>query len=237
MDRELLARFISATADAVARDLFFLRRTDKDQALDVNKTLTLPIVIGAADDRVPISMAERRFQMTLLEQLGRPVGFVNYRREAADGVVRFHPNPNPTPAPGEPAYPWSLALQLAKIENPNAAAPDRRRIAWLRPPASGDDTFATVKAHDPLAGDFARSGTALRQRLVLIGTDFPNDDKPRTPFSRWLGADMQGLFLQAQMLADILAPERAISELTPPQIRYGLATVSGVGLIVGWLLA
>ena len=75
-----------------------------------------------------------------MPEAGRPAGYVNLATER-DWVVRFKAQP----APAARAYPKSFAELLVEAAG-HAPGEGRRRIAWLREPRDGSDTFLTIPA-------------------------------------------------------------------------------------------
>ncbi len=95
VDRGLLARIVQAIdaagARAIGLDILFLKATDqpKDDALVAAvRAARAQIVLGVADERVPLEGFQREFQKDFLARLGRPAGYLNLRHER-DDVVRY----------------------------------------------------------------------------------------------------------------------------------------------------
>lgn len=243
LDREMLRKIIeridASDALGIGLDIYFARPSregerDKDEALiKALKDSPKKIVLGVWDERGELIPRQRDFQEDFLRQTGRPAGFLNLRREITDKVVRHHP----TPADNG-AHPESLSLLLARVVNPKTEPADGRRIAWLKPPRDGTrSAFVTIPAQDlfPARQGAApvRPGSQLAGRVVLIGADLPALDRHRTP----LDDEMAGVFVHAHMLADLLAPERSISEASTGAVRTLLFLLAAAGLLLGWILS
>jgi hypothetical protein len=84
-------------------------------------------------------------------------------------------------ADDKPAYPRSFAALIADSAGFNSSQ-DRARIAWLRTPRDGSDTFLTISAETLLrpAGDpdaqVLRAG--LKDKIVLVGVHAARDRHP-----------------------------------------------------------
>lgn len=235
IDRDLLARLVKAIdtagATGIGIDVYFLKHTDaaKDAALiEAVRTARARVVLGAIDERGQLQPFQREFQKEFLAKAGRPIGYLNLHHDR-DDVVRF------TSAPAaDGAYPKSFALQLAETASEPSAADGGQPISWLAKPADGTPTFASVTAHELLA-DPAR-GAVLKDRIVLIGGDFPNRDRHRIPLTVRDSETPAGVFIHAQIIQGLLEPRRAIAELGPVAVRGVLVLVAIAGFVIGWSL-
>lgn len=243
IDRGLLARTIKAIddagAEAIGLDVYFLKATDpaKDQALvEALKGAKAKVVLGAWDERGQMEPFQLQFQKQFLDKIGRPVGYLNLRHQR-DDVVRYRASPHPGSD-----YPISFARRLA--ESVGRDAPDSERpIAWLLPPDNGSVAYHTVQAQDIVPGEHsttpesaARASAPLEGKIVLIGGDFPERDKHRTPLSSWTSESMAGVLIHANMLADLLEPKRGIAELPPRVARNLVGVIAVVSCLIGWLM-
>jgi len=243
VDRGLLSKIVRAIDAAGARviglDVLFLKKTDadKDQSLvDALRTAKAAVVLGALDERGEIEAFQREFQTSFLEKAGRPAGYLNLRHEH-DDVVRYIASPMP-----QSAFAKSFARLLAEAGGATAADAGQP-ISWLLPPRDGSDTFLTIPAQDLVAADGtgetqSRSSAAskLKDRIVLIGGDFPLRDRHRVPLSARDGKAMPGVTIHAQILAGMLDPRRQIAELRQPSAQLLLLVVAAMGFLLGWLL-
>lgn len=235
IDRGLLARIITAidqaSAKAIGLDLLLLKQTEaeKDEAfLNAIAAAKNPIVLGALDERGELHPFQRDFQQAYLGKAGRPVGYLNVHHDG-DDVVRFM-----SPPANETRYPKSFAHVLAEAGGASGIDDASRPIPWLGKPANGDETFLTLRAQDILADPAIAA--KLKGRFVLVGGDFPFRDRHRVPLTVLDDNELSGVFIHAQILAAILDPGRAISELNPLQARGVLVAVALFGFAIGWQL-
>lgn len=243
IDRGLLARTVAAIdragARVIALDIYFLKATDpeKDQLLvDALKAARAKIVLGAWDERGQMEDFQRAFQKAFLERIGQPVGYLNLRHQR-DDVVRYRASAHPGSA-----YEVSFARLIARAAG-HDDADSERPIAWLLPPEDGRDAYLTLPAqtivpgeHGTTAASAAETAKALDGKIVLIGGDFPERDKHRTPLSAWSSERMSGVYIHANMVADLLDPRRSIAELPPSAARNLVAVVAVVSCLIGWVL-
>lgn len=240
IDRGLLARIVRDIDAAGARmlgiDVFFLKATEpeKDRALlDAVHAAKARIVLGAIDERGDLQQFQRQFQASYLAELRRPAGYLNLRYER-DDTVRYTASPAP-----QSAFPKSFARLLAEAAGATSADDAGKPIPWLLPPASGGPVFEKVLAHDLLAAQGAAKtalADKLRDRIVLLGGDFPLRDRHRVPLTVRDDEPMAGVLIHAQIIAGLLEPERAIRELSPPATQILLAVVAIAGFALGWTL-
>ena len=243
VDRGLLARTVAAIDAAGAKvigiDVYFLKATEaaKDQALVAALVgAKAKVVLGAWDERGQMEQFQRDFQRAFLERIGRPAGYLNLRHQR-DDVVRYRSSPHPGSL-----YSESFSRLLARAAGRDGADSERP-IAWLLPPANGAETFVTVPAHRIVAGEHdttaaaaAEAARPLSGRIVLVGGVFPERDQHRTPLSARTSESMSGVYIHANMIADLLDPRRTIAELPPAAARNLVALVAVVSCVIGWLL-
>lgn len=262
IDREVLAQLVrkidALGAKAIALDIGFFRPTEEAKDAELLSALhdsRAEIILAAGDRRTMLDDEERRFQRHFLDKAGRRYGYANVD-EDKDEVLRRRLGPDPN---GQGEFPKSFAAVIAEIDGKRDIEPSNwiawlnkfdaaiagltgvntessTRIAWLKKPANGDETFFAVNALGVMAeGDVgAEVGSRLRDRLVLIGGGFPDRDLHRTPlFRRDAGGDtskVHGIFLHAQVLAQILEG-RSIEELPDWLVVF---CVSLFGAYLGW---
>lgn len=243
IDRGLLARIVAAVdaagAKVIGLDVYFLKATEpaKDQALvEALKSAKAKVVLGAWDERGQMEPFQRDFQRSFTERIGRPVGYLNLRHQR-DDVVRYRASPHPGSH-----YVESFSRLLARAAD-HDGADSERPIAWLLPPDNGQPTFHTLPAHTITPGEHglspdkaAEAGKTLAGKIVLIGGDFPERDKHRTPLSAWSSESMSGVFIHANMIADLIDPRRSIAELPPSVARNLVALIAIASCVIGWLL-
>lgn len=247
LDRSMLARLIDAVAaarpSAIGLDVFFVRKTDesRDSALlEALRRAEVPVVLGAADERVPwVSAEQRAFQTAFLAQAKRPAGYLNVFQDS-DVTIRYW-----APPAANSEFPESFALLLAKTVQPGVSQ-GHRRIAWLQRIDPTDpltaianfgakDPFATILAHDLLGSESAAAQERLKGKVVLIGGYLPSrGDHHRTALTAGNGdAPVPGVTIHAQMVAELL-DWRRVTELSDAGIRIVLAAFAAVGLLLGW---
>ena len=245
VDRGLLSKIVraldAAGARAIGLDILFLKKTDPErdqQLLDTLHEVKTPIVLGALDQRGDLKDYQQQFQTSFLQMTNRPVGYLNLRHER-DDVVRYTASPAP-----QSLYPKSFARLLAETAGVTAADKGEP-IAWILAPSDGSDTFLKIPAQDLIENtQSAANGqlptpkmvSLLSDRIVLVGGDFPLRDRHRTPLSVRHGESIPGVAIHAYVLAGMLDPARAISELTPGQARLLLMSLAVLGFLLGWLL-
>ena len=209
-DREMLARTIEALDTmgdkAIGIDFLILSATepDKDRRLArAIRNAKTPIVLAVADKRTELLEQESQFQTAFLEESNATPGYANLLT-GGDKVVRYL-----APPADDGVFTNTFAAALAAPDAPALSEP--RRIAWLLKPSDGSDTFTTVPAQliappgvegpSPLAAAFAN---VLKDRVVIVGTSLPDVDRHWTPLPDWEGEQQDGVFLQAQVVAQIL---------------------------------
>jgi len=240
-DRSLIAEIVralnTAGASVVGLDFFFLKPTEIKKDDDLVTALRSPpearIVLGFADERVPLNQRQRAFQSAYLAQIGRPMGYLNLRVDP-DGVVRYKPSParNPT-------VPESFAQAIANA----AGAPTSNgteRIAWLLP-STGATPFAVVRgqdliaaARDPSAPENAALLAKLNKRTVLVGSNVAFSDQRSTPLGVRGGEKTPGVLVQAQMVAE-LVDGRQVSELSRRETQALVVGMWATGCLLSWL--
>ena len=240
IDRGLLADIVIAVDAAGARsiglDILFLKATEpaKDaRLLDALKAARAEIILGAVDERGDLLPFQREFQSDFLTRTGRGAGYLNLRLEN-DDVVRFAASPGPASA-----YPASFAYRLARTADTRATSDAGMPIPWLLPAADGKPPLLSVPAEKLLDTNTtgARSTAAqLKDRVVLIGGEFPFRDRHRVPLSVRTLVELPGVMIHATVVAGLLDPQSQIAEISPWMTRIVLATVALGGIAMGLAL-
>ncbi|KAB2920829.1 MAG: CHASE2 domain-containing protein [Hyphomicrobiaceae bacterium] len=239
IDRALLARLVdmvdAAGAKVIGIDVLFTRTAPADNEellIDALRRARAKVVLAAADERLNLSQPQSDRQSAFLAQAGRPAGYVNLATER-DWVVRF----TAQPAPGS-AFPKSFAGVLAESAGYRFRE-TRRRVAWLRPPRDGSDTFLTIPA-EILVGPADNPGTqaartGLKDKIVIIGGLFPDLDQHLTPLTSSTHERMPGVLIHAHILAETI-DGRSIGQLEADSLvlRLALAAMVALGFLVGW---
>lgn len=217
VDRGLTAKLIRAIDEArpkaIGLDFIYDRKseTDKTAALiEAIRSARSPVVFGAIDERAGFGPESLRYQEQFIAETGRPeaAGHVILRQQGGnlklgDQAVRYIAGPSPEP-PHRKSFTELLAQHRSELSTLQS-----RYIAWLLPPENADlFPLFRVPRHAPSAGPDEifppRWREALRDKIVLIGGDFPDRDKHLTPLSIWDGAKIPGVFIQGQILAQRL---------------------------------
>jgi CHASE2 domain-containing sensor protein len=130
--------------------------------------------------------------------------------------------------PGEGHIRKSFAQAVAHAAGTDFV-PQSRYISWLLPPADGAETFMTLAAEDVLGRGEVKLNMAdlLRDKIVLIGGNFDDRDQHLTPLSVSRDGLYTGVFIHAQILAQLLAG-RSIREMgVALQLLLALAAALG----------
>ena len=240
VDRDLLARVVEAVdaagAKVIGLDFLFTSPADGSEILLIEaiRRARAKVVLAAADERIGLSQVQRDKQQAFFREVDRPVGYLNLATER-DSVVRFMAQPN---AEDKPAYPKSFAALIAESAG-FTSSQDRARIAWLRTPRDGADTFLTISAEallrpadDPVV-QVLRAG--LKDKIVLVGGTLREIDTHLTPLTNRHEEKMHGVAIHAQMVAQMV-DGRSIAQLETEaaSLRLALAAVAALGFLVGW---
>jgi CHASE2 domain-containing sensor protein len=239
IDRALLARLVEALdaagAKAIGIDILFTRTPvpdNEDVLVEAIRRAGARVVLAAADERLGLPREQFDRQARFISDTGRPAGYINLAVER-DWIVRFKARP----APGS-AFRKSFDQLLAEAAGFHGDA-IRPRIAWLREPLDGSDTFLTVPAEillrpadDPLAQK-ARAG--LKGKIVIVGGMFPDIDRHLTPLSARNDEMQSGALIHAHIVAE-LVDGRGIAQLETDSValKLELAVVAALAFLIGW---
>lgn len=236
IDRGLLARLVDAVDAAGAKvigiDILSARTPPDDSEslfVDAIRRARAPVVLAAADDRIPLPKAHFDHQTRFIAATGRPAGYINLATER-DWVIQFKAQP----LQGSP-YAKSFAALLT--ENFGATPdPSYRRIAWLLEPHDRSDTFLTVPAEVLLAGAVppgVRAG--LKDKVVIIGGVFPDLDRHLTPLTANAGELQPGALIHAQIVAQAIDGRRIVQlETDLLALKLALLVVAALAFLIGW---
>jgi adenylate cyclase len=237
IDRGLLANIVQAIdragAAVIGLDILFLKATEPikdEQLIQAVRGSKAKIVLGAADARVPLLPFQREFQAAYLSRAEAPVGYVNTRHEN-DDVVRYTANPGPGSA-----VPKSFARLMAEAAGAGRADDLSAPIPWLLPAADGAPAFLAIPAEKLLGPNTAAVGAALKDRVVLVGGEFPFRDRHRVPLSVRTGQDVAGVYIHATVVAGLLDAGSQLSEVAPVTIRLLLAALAVLAIGLGLAL-
>jgi CHASE2 domain-containing sensor protein len=237
---ELVTRIDQAGARAIGIDMLFIRATEptKDDALAVAlRRARANVVLAVADTRAELSPAQEAYQRAFLARTGRDAGYVNLHT-GNDGRVRYIPGP----APGlerDPTFGQSFAVALAgRPATPASPMQNLMRIAWLKTPRDGADTFLTVPAEvlapPPGARPSAlapRLAAQLKDKVVLIGAELVNTDVHRTPLGEHRDG-IAGVYIHAHAVAQLL-DGRLVRHASEPVFWALLFALALLGMLLG----
>lgn len=224
-------RIVADAEAAIGIDLIFDHSTDEiigNKSTERDKELIRRIqyakaqfVLGALDARTPLSKQNTDFQADFLKRASlRPLRIGHKRASLrphhlrighlyfdenhdpfmiSDDVVRFRA----TPIAGNPTL-NSFAEELAAADTGYYWLPKSRYISWLLTPNNNTETFFSLSAEQILAWDEHLLKRLLAGKIVIIGADLPDRDQHLTPLSVTNGQRYTGLFIHAQILAQLL---------------------------------
>jgi adenylate cyclase len=244
IDRSLLAEVISAIGGQSPRvigiDFLLDRPTNAaaDEALRESMKAA-PVVLPIYRPDKGDIRGYNSYALKLADALHKPVGYLNLRREV-DGVIR-----RPFEVPSNDITNRTFAERIAEVGEWTVRP--ARRIAWLRPPEDGGDTFHTLRASDVLSlskdnPELLRSQIA--GKAVLIGSALSGlADRHATPLSTLYAnrnreidedpTEMSGLEVNAQMLAQLI-DGRDYSILAPKWVAALTVLATFFGVFYGW---
>jgi adenylate cyclase len=234
IDRGLLATIVQAIdragAAVIGLDILFLKATEPakdEQLIQALRGAKAKIVLGALDARGQLLPFQREFQTAYLSRADAIVGYVNLRHEN-DQVVRFTASPNV--AAGDIGK--SVARLMAEAGGARDADDVGKPIPWLLPAQDGKPAFLTIAAEKLLGATGPADAAALKDKVVIIGGDFPFRDRHSTPLSVRSGKETSGVFIHATVVAGLLDAGPRLAEVSPLTVRLLLAVValSGIGL-------
>jgi adenylate cyclase len=209
-DRGLLAELVrtidAATPAVIALDFILDRPTEPSKDDDLVRAVRdadAKVVIGAIGT-VHREYGPQRFEDDFIALTKRPAGHLYFGAHhnalvVSDHVVRA--TYEHSDALGKPSF----AVVVARAARATSE-PDSHYISWLLPPSDGTATFLTLSAESVLGLDGSK--LPLRQllngRIVMIGGNFFDRDRHLTPLSVLSGHRYPGLFIHAQIVAQIL---------------------------------
>jgi adenylate cyclase len=236
-DRQLLAdliKTIDATGPtAIGFDFVIDRPTEpaKDAALlAALRAAKAPVVLGAIDEPAVREGSGKSYQADFLEKAKQTIGHLYFEKDhkslvISEHVIRLMARPSHSRS-----YPATFADQLAQKAG-NYPKPKSEYISWLLAPKDHTETFLTLTAEQVLGksgGPPLPIKEMLQNRIVLIGGNFSDRDQHLIPLSVVDGRPYPGLFIHAQILAQIL-DQRSLSTLSRPLqlVTFILATALG----------
>ena len=208
VDRSTLAAIVRGLIEAdvkvIGLDFVFDRHTEdaKDkELLDVIKGSSVPIVLGALDEP---SAENQAFESAFLAVASRPIGHLYYGEHHNPAVITdqvIREMADPREYPGRQSF-AELVARAAGTYRPPASLV----ISWLRPPKDGRETFLTLSGQDVL-GRGLKDPLPLKEmlagKIVLVGGNFIDRDQHLTPFSVLRSDWYPGVFVHAQIVAQL----------------------------------
>lgn len=240
-ERQLLADLINAIdatkPAAIGVDFVIDRPTEtaKDAAfLAAVRDAKAPVVLGAVDEPAPREGEGKSFQSDYLAKANRSAGHLYFDKPhkslvIGDHVVRLMAKPSLSRTHKD-----LFADQLAQKAG-SYPKPKSEYISWLLQPKDRTETFLTLSAEQVLGrsgGPALPIADMLRDRIVLIGGNFSDRDQHLIPLSVTDGRRYPGLFVHAQILAQIM-DERSLSTLSKPLQFAVFALAAAIGFWIG----
>ena len=215
VDRAWIAKLVktidSAGPKAIALDFYYASPIDpaKDETLAAAlRNTKAPAVLAAVDGSFLATDTQRSFLRDFIERTGRSAGHIYIKRSSealllGDKASRLIDHG--ASADGYRSFASEIAHLPAVVEEfGEPAIPDgAQRIDWLLPPP-GKNTFQRIPAYQIASPDDAGARGSLKDKIVLVGPDFPHADRHYAPFSVGSQTEFPGVFVQAQALAQIL---------------------------------
>jgi adenylate cyclase len=241
-DRQLLADLIKAVdaagPAAIGFDFIIDRPTEpaKDAALlAALRDAKAAVVVGAVSEDAHAPGGGHSYQADYLAKVNRSVGHLHFEGAhhskviIVDNVIRLMAKPN-----ASRTYPVSFAEQLSQKAG-SYPKPKSDYISWLLAPRDKTETFLTLSAEQVLGtsgGPALPIKDMLKDRVVLIGGNFSDRDQHLIPLSVSDGRRYPGLFIHAQILAQII-DGRSLSTLSVPVQGVIFLLATAIGFWVG----
>jgi adenylate cyclase len=240
-DRQLLAEVVEAVdaagPTAIGFDFIIDRPTEpaKDAALIAAlRNAKAAVVLGAIDDEGHGASGGQSFQADYLAKANRSVGHLYFDHEhrslvIGDHVVRLMAKPGVSLSHRD-SFAELLAQKAGSYPKPKS-----EYISWLLQPQDKTETFLTLSGEQVLGktgGAALPIKDLLRDRIVLIGGNFPDRDQHLIPLSVSDGRRYPGLYIHAQILAQIM-DQRSLSTLSTPVQAVVFLLATALGFWVG----
>ena len=225
VDRKILADLIRKVDEgapkAIGLDFALDRYTEPQKDSELKATIgTTKAKIVLAALQKPAAESDIQADFLAERSPNVEVGHIYFDERSSDPlmvsdhVIRLLPPDDVSGLiiPGREGAVRSFSKVLAGIAGSKYGATSPY-IDWLLTPRDGKDIFATVPAEAVLAGDLPPS--LFHNRIVLIGGNFEDRDQHLTPLSVTKDDFYPGLFIHAQVLAQLL-DRRSIREMGEP---------------------
>jgi len=225
---------------AIGLDFYFLQAQSEEADRKFIKAIRdakAPVVVGAVDkSATQFVPSQFEYQKKFLANAGRASGYINLQFDSGNVVRVTSP-----PLDGS-QFRESFAYQLAKRGGADVSGIASRsasiRIAWLVGPNFDTQPFTIIPAQDILKQSEMANGnettSAIKDKIVLTGIDFPYLDDHETPFTVWSGKEMKGVMIHAQVIAQLL-DGRYLHDLTTAGRNLFLGATGLIGFILSWL--
>jgi adenylate cyclase len=204
-DREQLALWIAAADRAGARaigvDILFDQSTEPDKDDLLQQTIqnaTTPVIVGWADASSGLTSRQLEFQASYTSSMS--TGHVLLGKDKF-GTIRWIEAPVRDVTDGEPVL--RLPFVSAIAESLGVSTPRERFSIDYRGPALDASSGFTEY---PAQWSTKLNPDTLAERIVLIGTLLPDEDRHHTPLSTAPGTqpDLPGITIHAHALAQLL---------------------------------
>jgi len=194
---DLIDHLVTAQVRAIGLDILFDQSTEPAEDARLRRALAtapVPVVAAWVGDGAAQTAEQRAFMAAFLDGVGK--GEANLWTDQSFGIVRWSGPRSAAPADALPGFAAALAKTLG------GEPPDRRFQIDYRP--VGPKRSMTFPVYPAFAVP-ALPPAWLKDKIVLVGTTLPDQDRHRTPLSvdPALGA-MHGIQIHAQILAHIL---------------------------------
>jgi CHASE2 domain-containing sensor protein len=250
VNRRLLAALVRALdasrPKAIGIDFIFDRATFPEQDRDLTEAIRsarTPIVLGAIDERSGANPSGLAFQRQFFTAAGLDlqrdrIGHIYFDRGAKlDQTIRFvAPKSN---TPGEVQTSFAEALVKTGGENVHPIG-EGGHIAWLQPTAA-DGSLAITEVIIPYQ-DFKNTNpdnvlpaglrAAIKDKIVIVGGNFPDRDRHLIPPSISDGRRVPGAWIHANVAAQII-DGRSLRPLPAPIEMIVVGIVAFVAFIAG----
>ena len=249
---ELVQGLEAAGARAIGLDFLYDKATEpSDDAALISalQASRIPVILGAVDKRSVLRDRDPgkalAFQEEFLTKSDKPAGHLYFfsaerkgRFNVGDRVIRRRIGPSPL-SPNRKAFATLLVEKASGLKNLPAVT-EPQLIDWQRAPLRGLEQYPVpelrVKSHVPRASIDTMFGDGWRDlvhgRIVLVGGSFGDRDRHLTPFSVIDRKTMPGVFIHAQVVAQLIDGREVLT--VPIWLE---ALVLGALVLAGWWLA
>lgn len=238
-DRKLLADLVRAVDAAgpavIGFDFIIDRETERnkdDELFNALRNAKAKIVVGAIDEPKVKGNGEKSYQMAYLEKVNRSIGHLYFDAHHASLVISDHVIRQMAGPHDKHDHTKSFARQLVDAVG-SYPEPKSTYISWLLQPKDKSETFLTLPAEQVVARDGALPLPKLLQdKIVLIGGNFIDRDQHLLPLSVIGDLRYPGLFVHAQIVAQML-DKRSLSTLNWVQQLVVLLLAAALGFWIG----